>query len=44
MQGDEKVEDRSPNGLKNINDLALKQNMSLKINFGVLAFFNVQFH
>ena len=27
FQGDETVEDRNPNGLKNIDDLALKQNM-----------------
>ena len=29
MQGDETAEDRSPNGLKKINDLALKQNICM---------------
>ena len=31
MQGDKKVEDISPNGLKNIDGLALKQNMYRQI-------------
>ena len=35
LQGDETVEDTSPNGLKNIDDLALKTEY-VQINFGVL--------
>ena len=47
-QGDVTVEDRGPNGLENIDDLALKQNI-LRINLGVLwclmfKTLNVQFH
>ena len=41
LQGNDTVEGTSPNGLRTIDNLALKQNMYMQINFGIFLAFNV---